>query len=254
MGRFIQTEREGHVLLITLDRPEVLNALHAPACHELSAVFDEFAEDEDLWIAIITGAGKAFCAGHDLVDGFFEPMPETGWAGLSRRHDLFKPMICAVNGLAMGGGWEIAMACDVVVADEHATFALPEPRVGFAALGGGAAGLVRRMSWHAAMGLLLTGDRIDAATAHRHGMVTEVAPPGKVLDVARHYAGSMLRCSPLALRATKRVALAALEPPATRTVIEALSLELAAELSALEDTGEGIEAFKEKRAPIWAGR
>jgi hypothetical protein len=169
MGKFVKTQAEGHILTVTLDRPGVLNALHAPACHELAAIWDDFAANDDLWVAIINGTGKAFCAGHDLVDGFFDAMPESGWAGLARRESLNKPLICAVQGYAFGGGWEIAMACDIVIADTSAAFALPEPRVGFAALGGGANRLVRRMPWHVAMGLLLTGNRIDAETAHRWG-------------------------------------------------------------------------------------
>jgi len=254
MGQFVQTAIDGHILTVTLDRPEVLNALHAPACHELAAIWDHFAADDDLWIAIVTGAGKAFCAGHDLVDGFFDAMPDSGWAGLARREGLNKPLICAVHGYAFGGGWEIAMACDIVVADVGAQFALPEPRVGFAALGGGANRLARRLPWHVAMGVLLTGNRMDAQTAHRWGAVTEVAPAGTALAVARRYAEDILKCAPQAVRATKEAARAAFEPDAAERDLHALSVRLAEHLTNLEDTREGLAAFAQKRTPAWSGR
>lgn len=254
MGKFVKTQAEGHILTVTLDRPEVLNALHALACHELAAIWDDFAANDDLWVAIITGAGKAFCAGHDLVDGFFDAMPESGWAGLARREGLNKPLICAIHGYAFGGGWEIAMACDIVIADSTAVFALPEPRVGFAALGGGANRLVRRMPWHVAMGLLLTGNRINAETAHRWGAVTEVAPAGTALAVARRYAEDILTCAPQAVRATKEAARATVEPDAAERDLYALSLRLAAHLTTLQDTREGLDAFAQKRPPVWTGR
>lgn len=254
MSEFIKTSKDGPVLTITLNRPAVLNALNAPACNQLSKALDDYIEDDSLWVAIITGEGRAFCSGHDLLEGFDEPMPDTGWAGLSRRYDLFKPLIAAVNGLAMGGGWEIALACDVVVADERARFALPEPRVGFAALGGGANRLPLRMPWHIAMGLMLTGNSIDAQHAHRLGVVNEVAPAGDVLTVARRYAADMLRCSPLALQATKRLAIASVEPETRQEDLYALSLSLADEINTLEDTKEGVAAFAEKRAPVWKGK
>jgi enoyl-CoA hydratase/carnithine racemase len=252
MGNFIRTERSGHVLTITLDRPEVLNALHAAACQELSAILDDFDADDEMWIAIITGSGRAFCAGHDIKDGFHDPMPETGWAGLARRYNLFKPLIAAVNGLAVGGGWEIALACDVVIADEKAVFSLPEARVGAAATGGGARRLPQRMPYHVAMGLLLTGNSIDAATAARHGVVTEVAPHGKALEVARRYAADMLKCAPISLRATKQIALSSVEHNAEP--VQKLARELAEKINQTEDNREGVAAFAGKRKPVWRGR
>ncbi|WP_420144139.1 enoyl-CoA hydratase-related protein [Sphingobium sp.] len=252
MGEFIQSKRERHLLTITLDRPEVLNALHAPACCELSRILDDFAADDDLWIAIITGTGRAFCAGHDVKNGFHDPMPPTGWAGLSRRYDLFKPMIAAVNGLAVGGGWEIALACDIVVADENAVFSLPEPRVGAIATGGGARRLPQRVPWHVAMGLLLTGNRIDARTAAAHGLVTEIAPPGQAMAVARRYVDDMLRCAPLSLRATKQLALASVEHNAAD--VQAMATDLAERNNQTFDNREGVAAFTTKRPPVWRGR
>lgn len=254
MGHFIKTDRDGAILTITLDRPEVLNSLHAPACHELSAVWDKFVADDSLWAAIITGTGeRAFCAGHDLRDGFFDPMPQTGWAGMSHRSDITKPVIAAVNGIAFGGGWEIALASDIIIADERARFALPEPKVGFAALGGGAHRLPLRMPHHLAMGLLLTGRQIDAHEAHRWGVVNEVAAHGTVLDVARRWADDVLACSPLAVRATKIVAGNATQPPALRGAVIVEEIALGERLALANDTREGLAAFAEKRKPVWSG-
>jgi len=252
MGQFIKAERDGHILTITLDRPEVLNALHAPACRELSDLLDDFGRDDSLWIAIITGAGRAFCAGHDVKDGFHDAMPETGWAGLSRRYDLFKPLIAAVNGPAAGGGWEIALACDIVVAEEGATFSLPEAKVGAVATGGGARRLPQRLSWHLAMDLLLTGKRIDAAEAARLGLVNEVVGAGQVLEAARRYADAMLACAPLSLQATKRLALASVEAGARD--VQLLAAQLNEELKQTADNREGVDAFVAKRPPRWLGR
>ena len=161
MYEFCRVEREGRLLVVTLDRPEVMNALHPPANFELERVFDGFVADPELWVAILTGAGdRAFCAGNDLkyqasVGGKLE-IPRTGFAGLTSRFDNPKPVIAAVNGVAMGGGFEIALACDLIVAAEGAIFALPEPRVGLAALAGGIHRLPRQIGQKHAMGMLLT--------------------------------------------------------------------------------------------------
>src|SRR5579859_7291729 len=167
---FSTVERDGRITLITLNRPQVLNALHPPAHLELAAIFDEFSADPTQWVAILTGSGKrAFCAGSDLkvppasdtrVQGL---APGAGFGGLTARFDLNKPVIAAVNGLAMGGGFELALACDLIVAAENATFALPEPKVGLAALAGGLLRLPRQIGLKQAMGLILTGRRVSAA-------------------------------------------------------------------------------------------
>jgi enoyl-CoA hydratase/carnithine racemase len=251
--KFIKTERNGRVLTVTIARPAVRNALNAAACHELSRIWDEFEADPELWIAIVTGEGdRAFCAGHDLSDE--DPMPDTGWAGLSSRlTTLSKPMIAAVNGNAYGGGFELALGCDIIVADEGAAFAMSEPRVGFVALGGGADRLVRRLPAAIAMGLLLTGRRIDAREAHRWGIVNEVAPTGAVLERAQAWAEEILLCSPLAVRFTKQLALASLEGSEWTAARIAQRAQVLDDLAKTDDLREGVEAFTQKRAPQWSG-
>lgn len=254
MARFIRTERDGRLFIITLNRPEVLNALNAPAAFELSEAFDEFVADDELWVGIVTGQGRAFCAGHDLVDAPDEDMPATGWAGLSERQDIDKPLIAAVNGAAMGGGFEIALACDIVIADEDAYFGLPEPRWNAVALGGGAQRLVARMPRAVAMGLMLTGKRMSAAEAERWGVVNEVAPRGTSLQVARRWADDVLKCAPLAVRHTKRIAREAWEGKVFTDQLAQRRQDVAKAIFESEDIHEGLAAFREKRAPVWRGR
>jgi len=157
--RFCKVEDEGRMRVVTINRPEVLNALHSEAHWEFDSVWNEFAADPDLWVGIIIGAGeRAFSAGNDLkvqAAGRRGPRPATGFAGLSHRFDLDKPLIAAVNGVAMGGGFETALACDIVVAAENAVFALPEPRVGLIA-GSGVHRLPRMIGRKAALGMILT--------------------------------------------------------------------------------------------------
>jgi enoyl-CoA hydratase/carnithine racemase len=252
--KHFDTKRDGRLLIITIHRPEVRNCLNSPSCHELSAIWDEFDANPELWIAIITGHGeKAFCAGHDLSDD--DPMPATGWAGLSARlRPISKPMIAAVNGQAYGGGFELALACDLIVADERAIFAMSEPRVGFVAAGGGADRLALRLPTAVAMGILLTGRRIDAVEAHRWGIVTDVAPTGTSMEVARQWADQILLCSPIAVRYTKQLALAALEGEEWTATMGQKRREISQSLHRLADLKEGVEAFMQKRKPVWQGR
>jgi len=161
MGQYSKAETEGHLLIVTINRPEVMNALHPMANQELSDIFDEFAANPELWVAIVTGAGdKAFSAGNDLKyhaelrakTGGRPHAPPKGFGGLTNRHDLDKPVIAAVNGVAMGGGFEIALACDLIIASDRARFALPEPRVGLAAGASGMQRLSRTIPLKKAMG------------------------------------------------------------------------------------------------------
>ncbi len=160
MTEYCSISKKDHVMTVTLDRPDRLNALHPPANAELGEVFDDFADDHDMWVAILTGSGRGFCAGNDLryqaEGGKQTPFPN-GFGGLTSRFDLKKPVIAAVNGVAMGGGFEIALACDLIIASEKATFALPEPKVGLAALAGGLNRLPRQIGPKRALGMILTG-------------------------------------------------------------------------------------------------
>ncbi|KCZ64643.1 enoyl-CoA hydratase-related protein [Hyphomonas atlantica] len=255
MTHFVRTETIGNFLIVTLDRPAVLNSLHAPACHELSMIWDDFLEDDNLWLAIVTGTGdQAFCAGHDLVEDFHAPMPKSGWAGLSHRTEFHKPLIAAVNGLALGGGWEIALEADIIVSHPRARFGLPEPKVGFAALGGGARMLPKRMPYHVAMGLMLTGDTLSADEALHFGLVNEISPEDGLMETAMAWAEKLKKCAPLALRATKRIARRSMAPVHTLDDLYSLELQLADMLSKSSDTQEGLSAFAERRSPVWTGR
>ena len=163
----IKVDREGPVTVFTLNRPDVMNALHSPAHFELHEAFEAFAADPEQWVGIVTGAGeRAFSAGNDLkhqATGGEMRSPPSGFAGLTSRFDLTKPLIAAVNGVAMGGGFEIALACDLIIASDNAVFALPEPKVGLAALAGGLHRLPRQIGLKQAMGMILTARRVSAA-------------------------------------------------------------------------------------------
>jgi enoyl-CoA hydratase/carnithine racemase len=258
MLEYCRVERDGRLLLVTLDRPEVLNALHPPANHELEKVFDEFCADSDLWLAIVTGAGdRAFCAGNDLkyqaALGAAVELPPTGFGGLTARFDNPKPVIAAVNGLAMGGGFEIALACDIIVAAESAVFSLPEPLVGMAALAGGIHRLPRQIGLKPAMGMLLTGRRVSAEEGRALGFVNEVVPASEVMTAARRWAEQILECAPLSVRGSKQAALQGLDKDSLEEAM-ATHYEVLGAMLKSEDYTEGPRAFAEKRKPDWKGR
>ena len=256
---FVKVEREGPVTIVTLNRPEVMNALHAPAHFELGEVFDDFAADPDQWVAIVTGAGgRAFSAGNDLkhqAGGGKMGNPPSGFAGLTTRYDLTKPLIAAVNGVAMGGGFEIALACDVIVAAETAVFALPEPRVGLAALAGGLHRLPRAIGTKRAMGMILTGRRVTAAEGHLLGFVNEVVDPIELMSAARRWADQICELSPMSIRASKQAVYQGLDEPSLEAAIKGQNRYPAvAALYGSEDFVEGPLAFSQKRPPNWKGR
>ena len=256
---FCKVEREGRLSVVTINRPEVMNAVHPPANFELAKVFDEFAQDSEQWIAIITGAGdKAFSAGNDLkyqAAGNPITVPPTGFAGLTSRFDLNKPVIAAVNGLAMGGGFEIALACDIIVAAETALFALPEPRVGLAALAGGLHRLPREIGLKKALGMILTGRRVPAAEGLALGFLNEVVKPGELLSAAKKWAAQILECSPMSIRASKETVYRGLTEPSLKAAIEnQRTYEAARAMFRSEDLIEGPMAFAQKRPPQWKGR
>jgi crotonobetainyl-CoA hydratase len=251
---FLTVERDGKLTVITINRPEVYNALHPPAHFEFEAVFDDFADDPEQWVAIITGAGdKAFSAGNDLkyqAAGGPRERPSTGFAGLTQRYDLDKPVIAAVNGFAMGGGFEIALACDLIVAADSAVFALPEPRVGLAALAGGLHRLPRMIPQKQAFGMILTGRRVPAAEGKELGFVNEVTSQADLMDAAKRWAALILECSPMSVRASKQALYRGLDQP---SLAEAIATVYPA-VQALYDSAdfvEGPKAFAEKRAPNW---
>jgi crotonobetainyl-CoA hydratase len=256
---FIQLHKQGPVTTIVLNRPEVLNALHAAAQFELNEALDGFADDPDQWVAVITGAGdRSFCAGGDLKalagDGG-KSRPAKGFGGLTSRFDLDKPLIAAVNGLAFGGGFEAALACDVILASETATFALPEPRRGLAAFGGGLHRLTRDIGPKRAMGMILTGREVSAEEGLRLGFVTEVVPPAELLPTALRWAEDICRLSPMAVRASKDVVYRGLDEPSLEAAMKGQRAYPAVRaLIASGDYREGPRAFAERRAPVWKGR
>lgn len=259
---FIKVEKKEHITIVTINRPEVMNALHPPASKEMDDVFDDFAADPDAWIAILTGAGdKAFSAGNDLKwqaqhggGALREGMKNLkgGLGGITFRFDLFKPLIAAVNGLALGGGFECALACDIIIAAENASFGLPEPTVGMIAGAGGVHYLPRAIPYHQAMGMMFTARRISAQEALQMGLVNQVVPLDQLMATAENWAQKILACSPLAIRATKEATLQGLAMPldqAARTVFPGQVT-----LYQSEDFSEGPKAFAEKRKPQWKGR
>ncbi|MCI5097641.1 MAG: enoyl-CoA hydratase-related protein [Rhodobacteraceae bacterium] len=253
--KHILAARKGNVLEVTINRPAAFNALHGEGHRELSTVFDAFEADPDLWVAIITGAGdKAFCSGNDLKvtqEGGDISTPRTGFGGLASRLDREKPIIAAVNGVAMGGGMEIALACDLIVADAHALFALPEVKVGLFAAAGGIQRLSRQIGRKQAMELILTGRHISAARAAELGIINAVASDGKsAMDRARALADEILLASPVAVRASKRV-LNALDQAEGLEATLARSMTEFVPLLQTNDAKEGVAAFVAKRPPNW---
>ncbi|WP_323671092.1 enoyl-CoA hydratase-related protein [Candidatus Poriferisodalis multihospitum] len=258
MGEFCYAERDGHLFVVTINRPERMNALHPPGNAEMSDLFDEFQNDPELWVAIVTGEGdRAFSAGNDLryqaEGGDRSAMPSSGFGGLTSRWDLDKPVIAAVNGVAMGGGFEIALACDIIVASENALLALPEPKVGLAALAGGVHRLPRHIGLKRAMSMMLTGRHVPAAEAKEMGIVAEVVPQGGALACARRWAEMVLECSPMSIRATKQAAMAGLNEASVQAAHEG-RYEAVRAMNNSADYIEGPRAFSEKRPPQWQGR
>ncbi|MEQ6250873.1 enoyl-CoA hydratase-related protein [Sulfitobacter sp. HNIBRBA3233] len=255
---FITTEKRGHILLVTMNRPEVYNAVHADMHHEMAQCWDDFAADQDLWVAVLTGAGdKAFSAGNDLkataTGGNSKGMPDSGFAGLSSRFDLEKPIIAAVNGFAMGGGFETALSCDILIASENAKFALPEVKVGFFAAASGVQRLSRYIGRLAAQEMMFTGRTIMADEALKMGCVNEVVPHDQLMDRAMAKAEELCTVSPSAVKATKRVLNEMAKADGMAASID-YSREVIKDLSKTEDFKEGVNAFVEKRKPQWVNK
>jgi crotonobetainyl-CoA hydratase len=255
---FVDVTQSGRVTVVTLNRPEVMNALHKPAHFELHEVFNEFAADPEQWVAIITGAGdRAFCAGNDLkwqAAGGERGWNASGFAGLTARFHCDKPIIAAVNGVAMGGGFETALACDLIIASENATFALPEPRVGLAALAGGLHRLPRQIGLKHAMGMILTGRHVSAREGFELGFVNEVVPAGEALRAAERWAGLICQNSPMSIRASKQTAMQGLNVTLAEAITEQREYPAVRDMLASADFVEGPRAFAEKRPPRWQGK
>jgi len=254
----IRIETAGGVTTVTLARPASLNAI-TPAMHdELETAFNAFAADPAQEICVITGEGRGFCAGSDLkavAAGGHRSYPAHGYAGLIERFDCPKPFIAAVNGVAMGGGFEVALACDLIIAAESASFALPEPLVGAVALGGGLHRLARQIGMKPAMGMILTGNRVSAAEGLRLGFVNEVVPDAELLDATRRWCAEILKCSPMSVRASKETVLRGLDEPSLAAAMAAQNDYPAfAAWRSSDDAREGPRAFAEKRAARWQRR
>ncbi len=256
MTEFCLVDKEDHIMTVRLNRPDRLNAMHPPANVELGEVFDDFAADDDMWVAIITGEGRGFSAGNDLryqaEGGERLPMPK-GFAGLTSRFDLTKPVIAAVNGVAMGGGFEIALACDLIIASDKATFALPEPKVGLAALAGGLNRLPRQIGSKRALGMILTGRHVSAEEGERLGFVNAVVPHDDLMAETMSWAQQIKACSPLSIRASKDVVYRSLDHASLQESMAAKYDSVQAMVKS-EDFIEGPKAFAEKRPPNWKGK
>jgi enoyl-CoA hydratase len=250
----VLTERRGNVLLITLNRPEVRNAVNAALAAGVAGALDELDGEDSLSVGVLSGAGGFFCAGMDLgafVKGESPWFGDRGFAGIAQRASR-KPLIAAIEGFAVAGGMEIALACDLIVAARGAKMGIPEAKRSLVAAGGALLRLPRRMPYHVVMELALTGDPFPAERFHELGLVNRLAEPGEAVEVALELAARLAANGPLALAASKRI----LQEQFDWSSAEMWGKqgEIAGPVMASADAKEGASAFKEKREPVWKGR
>ncbi|MEU5002615.1 enoyl-CoA-hydratase DpgD [Streptomyces sp. NPDC021622] len=260
----VRYETKDHVAHVTLDRPDVLNAMDLRMHEELAAIWDDVEADDDIRVAVLTGAGdRSFSVGQDLRERArlgeegtppttFGSRGQPGWPRLTERFTLSKPILARVNGYALGGGFELALACDIVVASDQAVFALPEVRLGLIPGAGGAFRLARQLPLKAAMGHLLTGRRLSATKAQQFGLVNDVVSAADLDACVAGWTDDLVRAAPLSVRAIKESVLRSVDLPleqafATRYVWEERRMRST-------DAIEGPQAFAEKREPVWRGR
>ena len=259
--KYVIYEKKGRIAYVTINRPEVMNAISPPVSEELWEVWSEFKNDPDAWVAILTGSGdRAFSAGNDLKyqaehasdPGAMAIKSPGGFGGTTANFECNKPIIAAINGFAMGGGLEIALVCDIIIAADHAKLGLPEPKVGIFAAAGGVHRLPRMIGLKQAMGMILTAKPISAQEAYRIGLVNEVVPLKDLMATAEKWANDILQCSPLSIRASKESVMKGLEMPVLDAMIAPFPAVMA--LWTSEDLIEGPLAFAQKRPPQWKGR
>jgi crotonobetainyl-CoA hydratase len=255
----VRLEIADHVARVTIDRSEVLNALDADTEAALTGIWQRLEADRDIRAVVLTGAGeRAFCVGADMKNvgksglEYWAAARPDGFGGIALRTTLDIPVIVRVNGHALGGGFEMVLGSDIAIAAEEASFGLPEPRVGRLPLDGGMVLLARQIPFRSAMGLLLTGRRISARQALEFGLINEVVPRDELDAAVDRWLADILACAPLSLRAIKQT----VRHTARLAAGEAQALRLPALIECLQsaDAGEGVRAFREKRAPVWTGR
>ncbi|WP_431970538.1 crotonase/enoyl-CoA hydratase family protein [Nocardia sp. bgisy134] len=249
----VLTEFADGIATITINRPEARNAVNRAVAHALADAIDEFESRPDLAVGILTGAGGTFSAGMDLkafADGEHPVLPERGFGGLTERPPT-KPLIAAVEGWALAGGFELALACDLIVAATDAKFGLPEVKRGLIAAGGGVLRLPKTLPYQLAMEIALTGDTLGAVRAHQFGLVNAITEPGQALRTAEALAARIAENGPLAIRGTKQVLSQAIRY--TDTDAFHAQLEIVRTVNTSADALEGARAFAEKRPPVWRG-
>jgi dehydration protein DpgD len=259
----VRFEKKDHIARVTLDRPAVLNAMDLRMHEELAAIWDDIEADDEVRVAVLTGAGdRAFSVGQDLKEragldaagapaSTFGSRGQPGWPRLTERFGLSKPVVARVDGYALGGGLELVLACDLVIASDRSVFALPEVRLGLVPGAGGVFRLFRQLPQTVAMGYLLTGRRFDAATAHAYGLVNEVVPADRLDDCVEAWVGDLVASAPLSVRAIKEAALCSVDLPLPDAFAVTYRWEERRRRS--HDAVEGPRAFAEKRPPIWSG-